>query len=227
MESGSTQRGYILILAKPPRPGVAKTRLTPAVGGEGAGVLANAFLQDIWAPLHALTWARPVIVMGVGGREDLQLEGEVDVWALEQSVEKVAFWAMERALEEAPFFILCPSDIPGMPVSRLEAAYHALQYQDVVLGADHSDIPYLIGVRREARHRYGGFSFLKGPETTKIIGDLRNLGASVTILQPWFDVDQPEDLDRLHGMLQRGEAVAPRTAAALRELGYTPGQRKP
>src|SRR5205085_7155405 len=50
-----------LVFAKPPLPGVAKTRLAAAVGDDAAAALARAFLRDTWEAVRALDW-RPVLL---------------------------------------------------------------------------------------------------------------------------------------------------------------------
>jgi hypothetical protein len=38
------------------------------------------------------------------------------------------------------------------------------------------------------------------------------------LLDPWFDVDRPADLEKLRGLLDRGELLAPRTYAVVQSL---------
>ncbi|MBS1867708.1 MAG: hypothetical protein JSS69_17475, partial [Acidobacteria bacterium] len=51
----------ICVFAKPPVPGKVKTRLIPLLGEKGAAELAAAFLEDTWASVAALPWAKPIL----------------------------------------------------------------------------------------------------------------------------------------------------------------------
>jgi glycosyltransferase A (GT-A) superfamily protein (DUF2064 family) len=225
LDIDSQQRGYVFIHAKPPWAGLSKTRLAAAVGDEGAASLSKAFLKDIWATVKQLKWARPVILMGYGNREALELDADAEVWMGEKDVDPRASWAFERGLQDAPFVIQLPSDIPGVPARLLDDAYTALQGYDVVVGPDQTDIPYLLGVRRSAREKFGGVSWLDSKSATEFMGKLKAAGVTLTRIGRWFDVDRPEDLDKLHGLLKSGEVTAPETARTLEALGFVPGRR--
>jgi choline kinase len=40
-------------------------------------------------------------------------------------------------------------------------------------------------------------------------------GLRLEVLEPWFDVDRPEDLDRLRELIRNSEIIAPSTAELL------------
>src|SRR3712207_8897558 len=74
-----TPEAALCVFAKPPRAGEAKTRLTPALGAEGAARLARAFLQDTWALVTRVQWATPVLASAGPWPEGL-LPGPLEVW---------------------------------------------------------------------------------------------------------------------------------------------------
>ena len=52
----------------------------------------------------------------------------------------------------------------------------------------------------------------------RTIARLKSAGMRVRQLPVWFDIDEFPDLQRFHGLLQRGEVVAPHTESALLKL---------
>lgn len=223
----SAPGGYVFIHAKPPWAGFAKTRLTPAVGAEGAAALTGSFLQDIWATVKSMPWARTIVLIGYGTREALTVDSEAEVWVGAEDLEQRGLWAFEQGFQHAPYVIQLPGDIPGIPARVLEAAHQALQNHEVVLGTDQDGTPYLISMRRDANPKMGGPAFLLRKTVPQLVQEMKQLGVNYAILEDWFDVDKPEDLDRLYDLMQRGEAIAPHTARTLQQLGFSSGKRYP
>ena len=58
---GAARRTTIVVFAREPKPGAAKTRLIPFVGTDGAAALAAAFNRDALAKASSLEPARLVI----------------------------------------------------------------------------------------------------------------------------------------------------------------------
>jgi hypothetical protein len=54
------------------------------------------------------------------------------------------------------------------------------------------------------------------------VARLRERGLRTVLLDPWFDVDRPADLEKLRGLLDRGELLAPRTYAVVQSLRCAP-----
>lgn len=208
------QRDTLCVFAKPPRPGAVKTRLAAALGAEGAARLAGAFLADSWALAASRPWARPVLVTTeqdptlVPGAE-LWLQGPGDLGA---RLERV----LSRALDRSEAAIAIGTDAPSLPADRLDAAHQALASgADAVLGPAEDGGYYLIGLRRcpPGLLRDLPWSARDTLEATRRRLEAR--GLRVTLLEPWFDVDRPADLERLRALLRGDRAAAPATAALL------------
>jgi rSAM/selenodomain-associated transferase 1 len=210
------RRGCICIFAKPPIAGTAKTRLAPAVGPEGAARLAEAFLLDTWALVSALDWARPIVAttgslpeaLGIGARESVWPQGEGD---LGNRIERV----LVHALGQAPWAMALGGDSPGLPARRLEDARRALESSDAVLGPSEDGGFYLLGLRRCPARLLEGLPWSEVQTFERTIERLRERGLETQVLDPWFDVDVPEDLDRLRARILCGEVVAPRTERVM------------
>ncbi len=218
------QKGYICVFAKAPESGKVKTRLRPAVGSDGASELALAFLQDTWATVKGLPWANAVIattdasfVFEESGAPDIWLQGEGDLGA---RLERI----LRRALKTSPFAIAIGSDTPGLPRRFLEQARAALQEADAVIGPCEDGGFFLLGLRKSPRALLSGIPWSQSDTFSQTLANLKAAGMDVRILDAWFDVDRPEDLERLRMKMAAGEVSAPRTNDMLKRLavGGTP-----
>jgi rSAM/selenodomain-associated transferase 1 len=213
------REGTLCVFAKPPRPGLAKTRLAPRVGSAGAALLAHAFLRDTWQAARALRWARAVLATTAGPIEGL---GRATVWPqgggdLGARMERV----MRRALRAGGFALAVGADSPGLPPSRLEDARRRLRDFDAVLGPSEDGGFYLIGLNRCPRGLLAGLPWSRSDTCKRTLALLKAKGLKLAVLDAWFDVDLPADLDRLCALAAHGELNAPATVEALHALGLT------
>jgi rSAM/selenodomain-associated transferase 1 len=133
--SGAT----VIVMAKAPRAGLAKTRLIPALGAEGAAALARRMLQHTL--LQALA-ARlgPVVLCGTPRGDDpdfglpadhgLQLsdQGEGDLGARMQR----AFVAASADASTPAPLLMIGTDAPAVDAAMLQDAAAALATRDAV-----------------------------------------------------------------------------------------------
>ncbi len=209
----------VCILVKSPRPGEVKTRLAPAVGPDGAALLARAFLDDTLALARGLGWAR-VAVAVAGDPAPLALPGDVEVWSqgpgdLGERMER----ALLRALGPGRKAILLGTDSPGLPPRLVEAARAALLGHGAVLGPAEDGGFYLVGLDRCEPGLLSGLPWSRADTIIHAEARLRRAGRAPARIDPWFDVDEPADLVRLSGLIARGEVQAPASARALASLG--------
>lgn len=210
------ERGTICIFVKAPRPGRVKTRLAPAIGERGAAVLARAFFADTLAAALACPWARIVVAAcGALGPEDGVPRG-VPVWPqgdgdLGARLERV----LARALEAAPFAIALGADAPGLPPRLLDQARAALEGADVAIGPCQDGGFYLLGLRCCPAGLLDGIPWSDPDTWACTIERLESLGLRIATIEPWSDVDRPDDLERLRGLIERGEIEAPETRRAM------------
>lgn len=206
----------VCVFVKPPKPGEVKTRLAPAVGDRGAAMLAQSFFDDTWEALCSLGWARPIVAstgaeyFGLAG--EVWLQGEGDLGARLENV-------LRRALYDAPAVIALGADSPGLPPPLLESAREALTNSDAVLGPSEDGGFYLIGIRCCPHGLLSDIGWSRADTFSQTLCRLRQAGMRVTVLEPWFDVDTPEDLHRLQLLISEGVVLAPHTAQRFETLG--------
>lgn len=223
METVTTAKGCMCLFVKPPTPGEVKTRLAPEVSPDAAAFLARAFFQDTWAAVQSVSWAVPVVTTAgplpetlVSGASQIWSQGEGDLGARLESV-------LRRALQQFPFAIAIGADSPGLPGRLLNDAWCGLQKADAVLGPCDDGGFYLLGLKRCPAGLLSNIPWSRSDTFHETCTRLQQAGFDVAVLDPWFDVDRPKDLDRLRNLISSGKIRAPQTKAILdRHLSRAP-----
>jgi rSAM/selenodomain-associated transferase 1 len=206
----------VCVFAKPPRPGLVKTRLAAAVGELHAAALARAFFEDIWSAVSSLPWAKAVLATTEPAAGEWPGAKRAPMWPqgtgdLGDRLERV----IRRALQDAPLALAIGTDTPGLPPILFSQARAALRDADAVLGPCEDGGFYLLGLRRCPQDLLGDLPWSAPDTFVQTLSRLRERGLRTAVIAPWFDVDRPADLARLHALIARGELHAPATARAL------------
>ncbi len=222
-------RVTVCVFLKPPRPGEVKTRLSPALGLSGAAEFAHSSFQDTWQTVCSVKWARPVVActepVRFSDHRPVWLQGNGDLGRRMETV-------IRRACRRSHKVIVVGSDSPGMPRRLLESARAALAHSDAVLGPSEDGGFYLIGLNSCPAGLLSRIYWSRLDTFAQTICRLQEAGMSVSVLEPWFDVDTPEDLRRLQSLVESGTILAPHTAAVfqrwnLRRRNDTANQNRP
>ena len=220
-------RPLLLIFAKPPLPGRAKTRLAAGLGAPAAAQLATAFLRDVLAVCRSLPGHDVVLASdgaladygpadGALGRELAELtvwpQGEGDLGArLERSLRK--------ALRKAPWAIALGTDSPGLPLSHLTAAVRSLERSEAVIGPTLDGGYYLLGLRKCPKGALADLPWSTSQTCAATLKRLYELGLSPTVAPPFVDIDVADDLLPWSRALATAGGSAPFSEQALAELG--------
>ncbi len=192
----------LVVMAKEPRAGRVKTRLTPALTPDQAARLYAAFLEDLARELADwdggcdlwLAWAdddgdAPVLhrLFGESFRLVRQTGG-----SLTDRMENVFGALFDRGYRAV---VMRNSDSPHLPLTVLREAFEAVEAAPgtVVLGPDLDGGYYLVGM--DAR-RPGVFPRAMSTASVyeQTCAGARARGLRVTALAPFLDVDTPDDL---------------------------------
>jgi rSAM/selenodomain-associated transferase 1 len=192
-----------MVFARAPQPGEAKTRLIPALGKAGAAALHRRLVAH---SLRAATDAQlgPVELWCAPDAGDpffrecerrfgvtLRSQGQGDLGARMQG-------AFEAALARTPRAILVGSDIPALSAQYLHDAERALVGgDDVVIGPAEDGGYVLVGLSHCDPELFRGIPW-GGPEAlAETRRRIAALGWRVIELPALWDVDRPEDLERM------------------------------
>ena len=202
MSRGNPEGVAIAILAKAPLPGLAKTRLAPVLGADGAANLQARFIAHTVTTAQSAAvgpvtlWAAPdphhavfqTIAAQLGIALAAQPEGDLGTRMMA---------AVEAARGPA---IVVGTDCPALTPEHLRAAARAL-----VDGIDVVIIPVddggygLIGMQRAEPALFAGMPWSTPSVMVETRRRLSRLGLSWREPARLWDVDRPADLDRLAG----------------------------
>lgn len=189
----------LIVFAKAPVPGLAKTRFIPALGARGAARLAERLLEhSVQQACHARIG--PVELCCAPNAEHaaftrltqryaiaLETQGDGDLGARMSR-------ALARALATHERAVLIGSDIPALDAHYLQAAARALEDHAVVFGPANDGGYVLVGSSVSAAGLFEGIQW----GTSRVMQQTRQrlvaLGLRHHELAPLSDVDVAEDL---------------------------------
>jgi len=208
--AGAARPAPVIVFARAPVAGVAKTRLAPRLGAEGAArlharllerTLATALAADLGtvelccAPdaTHPF-FARCAERFGVA----LTAQGPGDLGARMHA-------AFARIVPQAGAALLVGADCPALSPAYLREAAAALgSGNDAVFGPAEDGGYVLIGLARVASAAFSGIDWGAGTVMAATRERLRALGWRWRELAELWDVDRPEDLAKLAARIDDG-----------------------
>lgn len=192
----------IIIFAKAPLPGFAKTRLIPVLGPEGAAKLARRMLQQTLASavdaeigsvelcvtpnFISSAWKGVDVARGV----EVSTQGEGDLGA------RLAH-AAKRALEHEGQVLLIGTDCIEMSAQLLREAAVALKHKDAVIHPVADGGYALLGLTKFQSSLFSNMAWSTDSVTRETIERIGQLGWSLEVGALLHDVDEPEDLKRV------------------------------
>ncbi|MGA8142855.1 MAG: TIGR04282 family arsenosugar biosynthesis glycosyltransferase [Candidatus Acidiferrales bacterium] len=211
----------LVIMAKAPRPGSAKTRLAQSLPSTAVVELYRCLLDDTMALATSLDDVDVAIMCPASDVEDLLREAVVTVPIVAQSGDGLAAGLTSVFAHFAAAghqrIIAFNSDSPHLPASVLKSAFQALTQCDVVVGPTHDGGYYLVGATAPHPGLFSGDGLGTTNAFDALLARARALGLSVRLTDPFYDIDVAADLSQLAAELQRVPARAPRTAQWLAE----------
>ena len=219
-----TRPPAVAVMAKVPGEVPVKSRLHAALTPERATALYRCFLLDRLDALAAVAGVCPVVAFTPAhARAEMAALAPPRVPLLAQEGDDLSArlsHVFERLFDGGHAAVIAlDSDSPTLPMAYVTQAADALTLAkaDVVIGPTDDGGYYLIGVGRRQPALFDGIPWSTSATRAATEARARDLGLSVLLLPRWFDVDTPEDLQRLRADLA-GHATAPRTAGFLGTL---------
>ena len=212
----------LVIMAKQPRAGTTKTRLSPALTPEAAAVLYEAMLGDIVARLTSRNDATVMIAAATPrsvewfqhtfpGVHIVVQEGET----LGERLDHVLSSALEAGHSSA---FAISSDSPDLPEQHITDAFKKLDAPDVdvVLGPSEDGGYWLIGWKQRWAEMVVGVAMSRPDVLANSVRIAEEIGAKVTLASEWYDIDEIDDVERLASSLDR--SLLPRISDALSDI---------
>src|SRR6266478_3064451 len=206
----------LVIMAKAPRPGMVKTRLTGSLPSPAVTALYRCFLEDTLALATSLTSVEVAVMCPESDQDELaHLVGNtVQVVAQRGEGLTAGLTSVFRHFTAASrqHVIAFNSDSPHLAPSVLDSAFEILATHDVVVGPTHDGGYYLVG----AKAAYPSLFECDGMGTRSALDRLltrtKVLELSIGFTEPFYDIDVASDLLLLARELRLAPAKAPRTA---------------
>ena len=182
----------VVVFARFPTPGEAKTRLIPAIGAERAAALHRRLVERTLAAVRASGLRYELRTTGADadafaawlGPAPLVDQGGGDLGA-----------RLERAGPPYPTLFI-GADAPDLGPDHLRAAADALGRAPAVIGPAEDGGYWLLGLARPVAGVFEGIDWGTGAVAAQTIARLQGAGIEPERLPPLADLDRPEDLAR-------------------------------
>ncbi|HAX20903.1 MAG TPA: glycosyltransferase [Hydrogenophaga sp.] len=202
-----TQPPRIVIFAKAPVAGLAKTRLIPALGAQGAALLATALLD------HAVAQA---LASGVGPVELCVTPAPADPLWSGLALQATLTWsdqgdgdlgermarAAQRVLDAGEPVLLMGTDCPDLTAGRIREAAASLIAADATLVPAFDGGYVLLGLNHFDASLFAGIAWSTATVAQETRRRVEQLGWSLQNLPTLHDIDEPADLRWLPAHLQ-------------------------
>jgi uncharacterized protein len=214
----------LVIMAKAPRPGGVKTRLTASLSPEAVTVFYRCLLHDTLTLAYSLGDLEVAMMCPASDVNDLtQLVDAQSLTQVSVVPQKGEGLAAGLASVFAHFaeghrrrIIAFNSDSPHLPPTVLEDAFETLAAHDVVVGPTHDGGYYLVGAKASHPTLFASDGMGTSSALERLLSSARGLALSVGFADPFYDIDVGDDLARLAEELRLAPERAPRTAAWLK-----------
>jgi uncharacterized protein len=204
-------------MAKAPKPGMVKTRLTKSLPAAAAAELYRCLLEDTLALATSLTSVEVAVMCPEADQDELAhlLGNAVQVVAQKGEGLAAGLTSVFRHFTAAgrQHVIAFNSDSPHLAPSVLDSAFEILATHDAVVGPTHDGGYYLVGAKAAYPALFESDPMGTSSALDRLLTRAKTLGLSTAFTEPFYDIDIANDLILLARELRLAPAKAPRTAA--------------
>ncbi|AWF83493.1 glycosyltransferase [Microbulbifer sp. A4B17] len=192
----------LVVMAKAPLPGYAKTRLIPALGESGAAVLAERLLRNTLA--EAVKAGLGTVELHVAPDsqhsfwQSFELPPEIKLYSQSEGSLGHRLWeaATSSRIEGQGLFLL-GTDCPALNAERLRVAAVALANTDSVMYPAKDGGYTLLGLKRLAPRLFEDICWSTEVVAQQTLDRLQECDMDCQQLEVLADIDDPEDLQFL------------------------------
>jgi rSAM/selenodomain-associated transferase 1 len=207
----------LVIMAKAPKPGMVKTRLTQNLPCPAVTALYRCLLEDTIALARSLTSVEVAVMCPASDQDELAhlLGNTVRVVAQKGEGLAAGLTSVFRQFTAAgrQHVIAFNSDSPHLAPSVLDSAFEILATHDVVVGPTHDGGYYLVGAKAAYPALFEGDGMGTGSALDRLLMRTKVLELSTGFTEAFYDIDVAKDLILLAQELRLAPAKAPRTAS--------------
>jgi len=207
----------LVIMAKAPKPGMVKTRLTENLPSPAVTALYLCLLEDTLALAKSLTSVEVAVMCPEPDHDELArlLGNSVPVVAQKGEGLAAGLTSVFRHFAAAGqrHVIAFNSDSPHLAPSVLNSAFQILATHDVVVGPTYDGGYYLVGAKAAHASLFEGASMGTRSALDRLLTRIKVLELTAGCTEPIYDIDVANDLILLAQELRLAPAKAPRTAA--------------
>ena len=211
----------LVIMAKAPRPGAVKTRLTPGLSPAAVIDFYSCLLEDTLVLARSLEDVEVAVMCPDSDVHELTRLVGTKANVVAQNGQGLAAGLTSVfahfAQDDPRLTVAFNSDSPHLPRSVLEGAFETLVAHDVVVGPTHDGGYYLVGAKASHPTLFANDGMGTNSALERLLSRARTLELSLGFAAPFYDIDVVEDLSRLAEELRVAPARAPRTARWLKE----------
>ncbi|MGI8788681.1 MAG: TIGR04282 family arsenosugar biosynthesis glycosyltransferase [Pyrinomonadaceae bacterium] len=212
----------IIVMTKVPLAGTVKTRLQPFLSAKQSATLAECFLLDT---ISKVELSENNLMIAYSPVEKLNAlsailpECENFFGQTGATLGERMFNAFEFAFREnSDAVVMIGTDSPTLPAEFIRQAFGELKRSDAVLGATADGGFYLIGLRKSRREIFERVAWSSPQTFEQTARNIEKLNLKLALLPVWYDVDTPEDFERLKKDLFENPKLAPRTFEFMRKF---------
>lgn len=197
-----TNEHALMIFAKAPVPGLAKTRMIPALGKAGAADLQRELtlhaVRETLSPNQWDTqlWCAPDMTHPLF--EHIRVQHDLELFTqVGKDLGKRMHYAFSVVLARHPYAVVMGTDCPALNAATIRQSFAALVagYDAVVVPAEDGGY-VLLGMRTPDARVFKNIDWGSGRVIAQTRKRFRELKWNVLELETLWDVDVPEDLDR-------------------------------
>src|SRR5215471_10270501 len=220
----------LVIMAKAPRSGMVKTRLSQSLPSQAVTALYRCLLEDTVALARSLTDVEVAVMCPESDQKDLVhfLGRAVPVVAQKGEGLAAGLTSVFRHFSAGRRRVIAfNSDSPHLAPSVLDTAFEILTTHDVVVGPTHDGCYYLVGAKSAHPSLFEGDGMGTKSALDRLLLRTWVLELSTGFTEPFYDIDVADDLIRLARELRLAPARAPQTANWFAEWRQTLAQLSP
>lgn len=224
----------VCVFAKPPRPRRVKTRLLAELTAQEAAEVHLACVRDTARMAGGIGGARKWFLVAGNYETARQLARRAALnrrWCLGVQVgrdlgARLDFCFQALLGEGMRKVAVIGTDTPWMGAARILRAFELLDRAEVVLGPTEDGGYYLVAARRHVPEMFRGIRWGTSRVLRQTLRALRAAGVSYRLLPRDFDLDRPEDLRRVAGLLRKRKIRAPELKRWILDWSATSGSSR-